>query len=221
MGNNNWIFFECSANSFDDFTNFMHLIEINFDNKKVNWMKISILALKKWKFSDNAMHKTNIIQIKNSFLCNFKFCNAFIWNSMQFSSLSVPPMLMIMNQLVGSAVGQKITLECQSEAFPKSINYWMKNETIITRGKQIGIDYVMSVRCLEGFLHRNNNTWACVDDVGSFWLDLMINKSRMWETKNIQKIPRSIFRMCNDWKLQRSMKWAQKFVIQGQFPRDL
>lgn len=145
MGNNNWIFFECSANSFDDFKNFMHLIEINFDNKKVNWMKISILSPKKWKFSDNTMHQTNILWIKNSFLCNFKFCNAFIWNSMQFSSLSVPPMLMIMNQLVGSAVGQKITLECQSEAFPKSINYWMKNETIITRGKQIGIDYVMSV----------------------------------------------------------------------------
>jgi hypothetical protein len=45
-------------------------------------------------------------------------------------------MLMIQNQLVGSAIGQKITLECQSEAYPKSINYWMKNETIITKGKQ-------------------------------------------------------------------------------------
>ncbi|KAG5676523.1 hypothetical protein PVAND_006352 [Polypedilum vanderplanki] len=47
-----------------------------------------------------------------------------------------PPMLMIQNQLVGSAIGQKITLECQSEAYPKSINYWMKNETIITKGKR-------------------------------------------------------------------------------------
>lgn len=44
-------------------------------------------------------------------------------------------MLMIMNQLVGSAIGQRVTLECQSEAFPKSINYWMKNETIITKGE--------------------------------------------------------------------------------------
>ncbi|CAH1709935.1 unnamed protein product [Chironomus riparius] len=47
-----------------------------------------------------------------------------------------PPMLMIQNQLVGSAIGQKIMLECQSEAYPKSINYWMKNETIITKGKR-------------------------------------------------------------------------------------
>lgn len=45
-------------------------------------------------------------------------------------------MVMIQNQLVGSAIGQKITLECQSEAYPKSINYWMKNESILTQGKE-------------------------------------------------------------------------------------
>lgn len=44
-------------------------------------------------------------------------------------------MVWIQNQLVGSAIGQKISLECQSEAYPKSINYWMKNETIITQGE--------------------------------------------------------------------------------------
>jgi hypothetical protein len=49
-------------------------------------------------------------------------------------SSAVPPMVWIQNQLVGSAIGQRIVLECQSEAYPKSINYWMKNETIITLG---------------------------------------------------------------------------------------
>lgn len=44
-------------------------------------------------------------------------------------------MIWIQNQLVGAAIGQNITLECQSEAFPKSINYWMKNDTIIVPGK--------------------------------------------------------------------------------------
>lgn len=44
-------------------------------------------------------------------------------------------MVWIQNQLVGSAFGQKIILECQSEAYPKSINYWMKNDTIITQGE--------------------------------------------------------------------------------------
>ncbi|XP_044757208.1 neurotrimin-like [Coccinella septempunctata] len=35
-----------------------------------------------------------------------------------------PPMIWIQNQLVGAYEGQQITLECHSEAFPKSINYW-------------------------------------------------------------------------------------------------
>lgn len=48
---------------------------------------------------------------------------------------TVPPMVWIQNQLVGAAIGQRISLECQSEAFPKSINYWMKNDTIITQGE--------------------------------------------------------------------------------------
>lgn len=51
------------------------------------------------------------------------------------SLFAVPPMVWIQNQLVGSSFGQRITLECQSEAYPKSINYWMKNDTIITLGK--------------------------------------------------------------------------------------
>ncbi|KRG03141.1 uncharacterized protein Dmoj_GI11243, isoform E [Drosophila mojavensis] len=42
-----------------------------------------------------------------------------------------PPMIWIQNQLVGAALAQNISLECQSEAYPKSINYWMKNDTII------------------------------------------------------------------------------------------
>jgi len=44
-------------------------------------------------------------------------------------------MIWIQNQLVGAALTQNITLECQSEAYPKSINYWMKNDTIIVPGK--------------------------------------------------------------------------------------
>ncbi|KAH8408137.1 hypothetical protein KR009_002244 [Drosophila setifemur] len=45
-----------------------------------------------------------------------------------------PPMTWIQNQLVGAALTQNITLECQSEAYPKSINYWIKNDTIIVPG---------------------------------------------------------------------------------------
>ncbi|XP_059082236.1 neurotrimin-like isoform X2 [Tigriopus californicus] len=39
-----------------------------------------------------------------------------------------PPMFWIPSQLEGAYVGQDITLECHSEAFPKSINYWIKED---------------------------------------------------------------------------------------------
>lgn len=55
--------------------------------------------------------------------------------SLIFVYFTVPPMIWIQNQLVGAAIGQSITLDCQSEAFPKSINYWMKNDSIIIPSK--------------------------------------------------------------------------------------
>ncbi|KAL5279047.1 LSAMP.2 family protein [Megaselia abdita] len=62
-----------------------------------------------------------------------------------------PPMIWIQNQLVGAAIGQTIALECQSEAFPKSINYWMKNREIIIPGdhyvtEQIENGYKITMR---------------------------------------------------------------------------
>lgn len=44
-------------------------------------------------------------------------------------------MISIQNQLVGAQEGQRMTLECNSEAFPQSINYWTKgNNEIIKNG---------------------------------------------------------------------------------------
>ncbi|XP_050296725.1 lachesin-like isoform X2 [Anthonomus grandis grandis] len=46
-----------------------------------------------------------------------------------------PPMIWIQNQLVGATIGEQITLECHSEAFPKSINYWTRDDDrIISQG---------------------------------------------------------------------------------------
>lgn len=44
-------------------------------------------------------------------------------------------MISIQNQLVGALEGSKVTLECLSEAYPKSINYWTKeNGGIVPQG---------------------------------------------------------------------------------------
>ena len=37
-------------------------------------------------------------------------------------------MFWIPNQLEGAYMGQDVTLECHSEAFPPSINYWEKED---------------------------------------------------------------------------------------------
>lgn len=51
----------------------------------------------------------------------------------------VPPMFWIPSQLEGAYAGQDVTLECHSEAFPKSINYWVKeNGSMLNTGKQLG-----------------------------------------------------------------------------------
>ncbi|XP_012136048.1 neurotrimin isoform X2 [Megachile rotundata] len=39
-----------------------------------------------------------------------------------------PPMIWVQNQLVGAREGQRLTLECHSEAYPKSINYWTRDK---------------------------------------------------------------------------------------------
>ncbi|XP_017772270.1 PREDICTED: kazal-type serine protease inhibitor domain-containing protein 1-like [Nicrophorus vespilloides] len=53
-----------------------------------------------------------------------------------------PPMIWIQNQLVGAIEGQQITLECHSEAYPKSINYWTRDGgNIISQGKNTGAKY--------------------------------------------------------------------------------
>lgn len=48
-----------------------------------------------------------------------------------------PPVLWIPNQLVGAPLGRDVTLDCHTEAYPSSINYWgrRKGEMIISSEK--------------------------------------------------------------------------------------
>lgn len=41
--------------------------------------------------------------------------------------ISVAPSIKIPNQLLGAPLGTDVLLECHVEAFPNTINYWMKN----------------------------------------------------------------------------------------------
>jgi len=35
-------------------------------------------------------------------------------------------MITVQNQLIGAVEGKGVTLDCESEAYPKSINYWTR-----------------------------------------------------------------------------------------------
>ncbi|XP_076361813.1 lachesin-like [Tachypleus tridentatus] len=48
-----------------------------------------------------------------------------------------PPMIWIPNQLVGSPLGGRVKMECHTEAFPASINYWTKQKgEMIVNGRK-------------------------------------------------------------------------------------
>lgn len=75
------------------------------------------------------------VAVKCNFL-NFKFLLRIVYNVV---FISVPPMLSIPNQLEGAYVGQDVTLECRTEAFPTSINYWTteRGDMIISGSKYL------------------------------------------------------------------------------------
>ena len=55
-------------------------------------------------------------------------------------------MMTVPSQLEGARIGGNLTLKCQSEAFPASINYWMRGErteTTVTPGARIRTNSVV------------------------------------------------------------------------------
>jgi len=59
--------------------------------------------------------------------------------------LAVPPMLSIPNQLEGAYLGQDVILECHTEAYPASINYWTTERgDMIISGKRCHCKFVKS-----------------------------------------------------------------------------
>ena len=43
--------------------------------------------------------------------------------------ISVAPEILVPNQLLGYQFGAKVVAECLVEAYPNTINYWMKHKT--------------------------------------------------------------------------------------------
>ncbi|GFY52340.1 ig-like domain-containing protein [Trichonephila inaurata madagascariensis] len=54
-------------------------------------------------------------------------------------SRKIPPMISVPNQLIGASIGEDATLDCNTEAYPMSINYWTKENSmmIVSNSKYI------------------------------------------------------------------------------------
>lgn len=65
-------------------------------------------------------------------IVSYNVFNRRLYNKRQiWKSILVPPMFWIPSQLEGAYVGQDVTIECHSEAFPDSINYWVKKDGVM------------------------------------------------------------------------------------------
>ncbi|XP_012222613.1 neurotrimin isoform X2 [Linepithema humile] len=63
-----------------------------------------------------------------------------------------PPMLSIPNQLEGAYIGQDVTLECHTEAYPNSINYWTTERgDMIVSGNSVSGDKYEAVSTDSGY----------------------------------------------------------------------
>jgi hypothetical protein len=58
-------------------------------------------------------------------------------------------MFWIPSQLEGAWVGQDVTIECHSEAYPHSINYWVKKDGVMLLLSKSNIKY--------NFYHKVND----------------------------------------------------------------
>ncbi|XP_042873394.1 lachesin-like [Penaeus japonicus] len=81
-----------------------------------------------------------------------------------------PPMLWIPNQLEGARLGSTTVLECNTEAFPRSINYWTnhKGEMIAAAGTKYDTmtkedTYKTYMRLvIHNITHEDFNTYRCI-----------------------------------------------------------
>ncbi|XP_020278701.1 neurotrimin isoform X2 [Pseudomyrmex gracilis] len=63
-----------------------------------------------------------------------------------------PPMLSIPNQLEGAYIGQDVTLECHTEAYPNSINYWTTERgDMIVSGNSVSGDKYEAIATDSGY----------------------------------------------------------------------
>ena len=62
----------------------------------------------------------------------------------------VPPVIVIKNQLVGASLGTDLVLECETEAYPKPVSYWSRDNEIVPIGELLLFNYYYRIEVNRG-----------------------------------------------------------------------
>ncbi|KAF4532672.1 hypothetical protein B566_EDAN002907 [Ephemera danica] len=97
--------------------------------------------------------------------------------------IAIPPMLSIPNQLEGAYMGQDVALECHTEAYPSSINYWTteRGDMIVSGDKYEAVSVDNSYKKYMMLKIRN----VSKKDFGSY---KCVAKNSLGETDGIIKL---------------------------------
>lgn len=74
--------------------------------------------------------------------------------------VAVPPMLSIPNQLEAAYIGQDVTLECHTEAYPTSINYWTTERGDMIVSGNFNCDTIILILDNDYSLHKKNKIFC-------------------------------------------------------------
>ncbi|XKL66901.1 hypothetical protein PGB90_010321 [Kerria lacca] len=117
----------------------------------------------------------------------------------------VPPMILVSNQLVGAPVGTNVTIDCQTEAHPKAIIYWMFGDVMILSSNKHYTEILDSSYKVHMKLTVNN---LQSDDFGTY---RCISKNSLGETEGTIRLYEIIMPSAS------SRKWETKI---NQFNRE-
>ncbi|KAF8793727.1 Lachesin like protein [Argiope bruennichi] len=83
--------------------------------------------------------------------------------------VNFPPMIWIPNQLVGAPLGGNVTLECNTEAYPESMNYWSRhNNEMISDGGRFDVIFTVStykinmILTIHQLIHTDYGIYHCL-----------------------------------------------------------
>ena len=67
--------------------------------------------------------------------------NIFVYELINtFFLFIVSPMIWVPNQLVGAPAGTNVTIDCNTEAYPRAISYWIYNNTMVLSNEKYTTD---------------------------------------------------------------------------------